>query len=96
MRKLMSRRPPDPCGHPRADAAWERVCSRPRRIQRRRDMNDVNNRDERMGPGTYLTQDEAKEFHKLFITSFLIFTVVAIIAHVRLMYIVWPKFRPIL
>ncbi len=44
-------------------------------------MNEVNNRDERMGPGTYLTQDEAKEFHKIFITSFLGFTVVAIIAH---------------
>ena len=52
-------------------------------------MNDVNNRDERMGPGTYLTQDEAKEFHKLFITSFLIFTVVAIVAHV----LVW-SWRP--
>ncbi len=38
--------------------------------------------DERMGPGTYLTEAEAKEFHKLFITSFLAFTIVAVIAHV--------------
>ena len=49
-------------------------------------MNDPN---ERMGLGTYLSPEEAKEFHKLFITSFLIFTVVAIIAHV----LVW-NWRP--
>ena len=41
-----------------------------------------DNRNERMGPETYLTPDEAKEFHKLFITSFAIFTFVAIVAHV--------------
>ena len=29
-----------------------------------------------------LTAEEAKEFHKIFIVSFLIFTVIAIIAHV--------------
>ncbi|MEN2787919.1 light-harvesting antenna LH1, beta subunit [Sphingomonas qilianensis] len=52
-------------------------------------MSDLRERDERMGPGTYLTQEEAKEFHKLFIMSFLIFTVVAIIAHV----LVW-NWRP--
>ena len=45
-------------------------------------MSDLRDRDERFGPGTYLTPEEAKEFHKIFITSFLIFTVVAIIAHV--------------
>ncbi len=39
-------------------------------------------RDDRMGPGTYLTPEEAKEFHKIFMTSFIIFTIVAIIAHV--------------
>jgi light-harvesting complex 1 beta chain len=50
------------------------------------EMNDPN---ERMGPGTYLTPEEAKEFHKLFITSFLIFTAVAIVAHV----LVW-NWRP--
>jgi len=36
-----------------------------------------------------LTEDEAKEFHSLFITSFIGFTVVAIIAHV----LVW-MWRP--
>jgi len=34
-----------------------------------------------MGPGTYLTPDEAKEFHKLFVSSFISFTVIALIAH---------------
>ena len=29
-----------------------------------------------------LSEGEAKEFHKLFVTSFVIFTVIAIIAHV--------------
>jgi light-harvesting complex 1 beta chain len=52
-------------------------------------MSDLRERDERMGPGTYLTPEEAKEFHKLFVMSFLIFTVVAIIAHV----LVW-NWRP--
>uniref|UniRef100_UPI0035C9B041 light-harvesting antenna LH1, beta subunit n=1 Tax=uncultured Sphingomonas sp. TaxID=158754 RepID=UPI0035C9B041 len=41
-----------------------------------------DNRDERLGPGTYLTPDEAKEFHKIFMTSFGIFTAVAIVAHI--------------
>jgi light-harvesting complex 1 beta chain len=36
-----------------------------------------------------LTEHEAKEFHKLFVTSFIIFTVIAIIAHV----LVW-QWRP--
>jgi light-harvesting complex 1 beta chain len=45
--------------------------------------------NERPGPGTYLTPDEAKEFHKLFISSFLLFTLVAIVAHV----LVW-NWRP--
>lgn len=40
-----------------------------------------DNRDDRLGPGTYLTPEEAKEFHKIFITSFIIFTIVAVIAH---------------
>ena len=44
-------------------------------------MSDLRERDERFGPGTYLTPEEAKEFHKIFLTSFIIFTVVAIIAH---------------
>jgi light-harvesting complex 1 beta chain len=45
--------------------------------------------DERLGPGTYLTEAEAKEFHRLFIASFLGFTLVAILAHV----LVW-SWRP--
>jgi light-harvesting complex 1 beta chain len=36
-----------------------------------------------------LTEREAQEFHKLFVTSFIIFTVIAIIAHV----LVW-QWRP--
>jgi len=47
------------------------------------DLRDQDRgRDERFGPGTYLTPEEAKEFHKLFILSFLIFTAIAIVAHV--------------
>lgn len=45
--------------------------------------------DERMGPGTYLTPEEAKEFHKLFVVSMGFFTIVAIIAH----FLVW-QWRP--
>ena len=45
-------------------------------------MGDLRERDERMGPGTYLTPEEAKEFHKLFMSSFFIFTAVAVGAHV--------------
>jgi light-harvesting complex 1 beta chain len=44
---------------------------------------------ERFGPGAYLTPEEAKEFHKIFVSSFIGFTVVAIIAHV----LVW-SWRP--
>ena len=36
-----------------------------------------------------LTESEAKEFHSIFVTSFVIFTVVAIIAH----FLVW-QWRP--
>jgi light-harvesting complex 1 beta chain len=36
-------------------------------------------------PSNYLTADEAKEFHKLFMMSFIIFTLVAIVAH----FLVW-------
>jgi light-harvesting complex 1 beta chain len=45
--------------------------------------------DERTGPLNYLTEGEAKEFHKLFVISFAFFTVVAIIAHL----LVW-EWRP--
>ena len=39
--------------------------------------------------GSGLTADEAKEFHKLFVSSFTIFTAVAVIAH----FLVW-QWRP--
>jgi light-harvesting complex 1 beta chain len=56
-------------------------------------MSDIRERDDRivppggaggghLGPGTYMTPEEAKEFHKLFITSFILFTLIAIGAHV--------------
>lgn len=56
-------------------------------------MSDMRERDDRIvpaaaqghdrfGPGTYLTPEEAKEFHKLFVTSFILFTLIAIGAHV--------------
>jgi light-harvesting complex 1 beta chain len=41
--------------------------------------------NDRHGPGAYLTPEEAKEFHKMFVSSFIIFTVIAIIAH----FLVW-------
>jgi light-harvesting complex 1 beta chain len=31
---------------------------------------------------TGLTEDEAKEFHKIFVQSFIIFTAVAVVAHI--------------
>ncbi len=52
-------------------------------------MSDIRDRDERVGPSTYLTEAEAKEFHKIFLTSFIVFTVIAIIAH----FLVW-QWRP--
>jgi len=36
-----------------------------------------------------LTESEAKEFHSIFVTSFIIFTVIAVIAHI----LVW-QWRP--
>jgi light-harvesting complex 1 beta chain len=36
-----------------------------------------------------LTETEAKEFHKIFVTSFIIFTLIAVVAHV----LVW-QWRP--
>jgi light-harvesting complex 1 beta chain len=38
---------------------------------------------------TGLTEREAKEFHKIFVTSFIIFTAIAIVAH----FLVW-QWRP--
>jgi light-harvesting complex 1 beta chain len=45
----------------------------------------VENSDNRLGMGTYLTRQEAQEFHKLFITGFIGFTLVAVVAH----FLVW-------
>ncbi len=50
--------------------------------------------NERFGPGAYLTPEEAKEFHKIFVTSFIGFTIIAIIAHV-LVYSWRPWLPPI-
>lgn len=41
--------------------------------------------EERSGSLSGLTEREAKEFHGIFITSFIIFTIVAIVAH----FLVW-------
>ncbi len=45
--------------------------------------------DRRSGSLSGLTEDEAKEFHRLFMTSFIIFLVVAIVAH----FLAW-QWRP--
>jgi light-harvesting complex 1 beta chain len=50
--------------------------------------------NERFGPGAYLTPEEAKEFHKMFVTSFVIFTIIAIVAHI-LVYSWRPWLPPI-
>ncbi len=41
------------------------------------------------GSPSGLTEDEAKAFHRIFVSSFIIFTVIAIIAH----FLVW-QWRP--
>ncbi|MGZ5920335.1 MAG: light-harvesting antenna LH1, beta subunit [Rhizomicrobium sp.] len=46
-------------------------------------------RDERTGTFSGLTEAEAKEFHRIFMTSFVIFTLIAIVAH----FLVW-MWRP--
>lgn len=45
--------------------------------------------ENKLGPGTYLTDAEAKEVHKLFVASTAFFVFVAIIAH----FLVWA-WRP--
>jgi light-harvesting complex 1 beta chain len=45
--------------------------------------------DDRSGSLSGLTESEAKEFHSIFVTSFVAFTVIAIIAH----FLVW-QWRP--
>ncbi len=44
---------------------------------------------ERTGSLSGLTEKEAQEFHSIFMTSFIIFTVIAVIAH----FLVW-QWRP--
>jgi light-harvesting complex 1 beta chain len=67
-------------------------------------MSDIRERDERFtpgpgtrgddrfGPGSYLTPEEAKEFHKLFLISFILFTLIAIVAHILAW--VWRPWLP--
>jgi len=43
----------------------------------------------RSGSLSGLTENEAREFHRLFVTSFIVFTIIAIIAH----FLVW-QWRP--
>ena len=45
--------------------------------------------NDRSGSLTGLTENEAKEFHGIFVSSFVIFTIIAIVAHV----LVW-MWRP--
>ena len=45
--------------------------------------------DRRPGSLSGLTESEAKEFHTIFMTSFIIFTVIAVIAH----FLAW-QWRP--
>ena len=45
--------------------------------------------DDRFSVRSFLTPEEAKEFHKLFMSSFIGFTLIAIVAHV----LVW-MWRP--
>jgi light-harvesting complex 1 beta chain len=46
-------------------------------------------KDDGIGVRTYLTAEEAKDFHKLFLMSFAFFTLVAVVAH----FLVW-EWRP--
>jgi light-harvesting complex 1 beta chain len=42
----------------------------------------MSDEDERSQSLSGLTENEAKEFHKIFLVSFLVFVVIALIAHV--------------
>ncbi len=46
-------------------------------------------KDDGIGVRTYLTAEEAKDFHKLFMMSFFVFTLIAVVAH----FLVW-EWRP--
>ncbi|HJL15015.1 MAG TPA: light-harvesting antenna LH1, beta subunit [Sandaracinaceae bacterium LLY-WYZ-13_1] len=45
-------------------------------------MAKDDNKEGRSGSMSGLTEEEAKEFHSIFIRSFVVFTAVAIVAHV--------------
>ena len=49
-------------------------------------------RDERSGTLSGLTEAEAKEFHRIFMNSFILFTLVAIVAHILVW--VWRPWLP--
>lgn len=49
----------------------------------------ADNANERTGSLTGLTASEAQEFHKIFMMSFILFTLIAIVAH----FLVW-SWRP--
>ena len=42
----------------------------------------MSDQDDRFGLRAYLTPEESKEFHKLFMAGFVGFTAVAVVAHV--------------
>ncbi|WP_416900188.1 MAG: light-harvesting antenna LH1, beta subunit [Minwuia sp.] len=50
------------------------------------------NGSQRQGSLSGLTDDEAREFHDIFMRSFIIFTVVAIIAHILVW--IWRPWLP--
>lgn len=52
----------------------------------------MSDRDERSGTFSGLTEAEAKEFHSIFMSSFVIFTLVAIAAHVLVWF--WRPWLP--
>ena len=52
-------------------------------------MSDVNARPVTVSG---LTESEAREFHGIFITSFIVFTVIAIIAHILVWF--WRPWLP--
>jgi light-harvesting complex 1 beta chain len=52
-------------------------------------MADERVVEKRGGSLSGLTENEAKEFHKIFMTSFIVFTLIAVVAH----FLVW-QWRP--
>jgi light-harvesting complex 1 beta chain len=45
--------------------------------------------EEKRGSLSGLSENEAREFHKIFVTSFIVFTAIAVVAHI----LVW-QWRP--